>query len=218
MYSETDNNLKVLNKKVQNDGGIIEGSPEDSLIQAYSNILSSREAAEAHHDNVMNTIQTTVNLQDAKALKRRADDIIAYNGFRTEIWNAANEYAMGTAKQELNVDPYSMENVKFNHEKQLKDYDFDPKIPYTSTIDIYSVGKTLSILITGNSWTSLPASFSQDPEIESLIKDCMCSQAFRPNAAELEIKYSWLQESSEIIKRTSNSISFNGPQEINQLQ
>lgn len=125
MYAETDNNLKVLSKKVKNDGGIIEDSPEDSLIQAYTKILDSKQAAEAHHDTVLNSIQTATNLQDPKALKRRADDIIAYNGFRTEIWNASNEYAMGTAKQELTVDPYSMENVRFNHEKKLKDYEFD---------------------------------------------------------------------------------------------
>ncbi len=125
IYAETDNNLKVLQKKDKEDGGTIPNSPEDGLMQAYARILESRPAAEAHHDKVMSTINTTINLQDQKALLRRADDIVAYNGFRTEIWNAADEYAFGTAKQSVKADEYSLENVKFQHDLQKTDYEFE---------------------------------------------------------------------------------------------
>ena len=89
----------------------------------------------------------------------------------------------------------------------FKDFDFDPEVPYTSAVDIYSIGKTLSVLISGEAYTSLPAS-SQDSELNAMIKDCMCQKSFRLSAVDLEKKYSWLNDDSISTSCSSSSVSY----------
>lgn len=89
----------------------------------------------------------------------------------------------------------------------FKDFDFDPEVPYTSAVDIYSIGKTLSVLINGEVYTSSPALCDKDSELSNMIKDCMCPKSSRLSAVELEKKYSWLGEDDTSIQTTSCSSS-----------
>lgn len=123
-YDSVENNLKLLNEKIRKEGGYTQDSPEDSLMQAYKQVLESRPAAEAHNDLVMDTINSTSGLVDRDHLRQRADSIVAFKGFNDTVWNAASEYAQGTVKHEKKADPFALEGVRFQHDVALKSMDY----------------------------------------------------------------------------------------------
>lgn len=128
-YNELETTKDVLEEKIKTDGGLIAGSTEDTSYNLLVKLLASKPAADAHYDEVLNTIDTTKNLQDISALRQRADAIIAYGDFQATVWNASKEYAMGTQKSEMKADPYAL--ASFNNSLSLRntiasqDHDFD---------------------------------------------------------------------------------------------
>lgn len=123
MYSNVETQAKLLKQSAKEDGGIIKDSEEDTILQAYNKILQTKQGAEDHHNAVQGLIESSADVNNLRALRQRVDGIVAMNGFRSTIWNAANEYAMGTQKQDIKADPYALENVRFQHELAGKDYD-----------------------------------------------------------------------------------------------
>lgn len=137
-YKELADTKGVLEEKIKNDGGAIAGSVEDTSYNLLVKLLASKPAADAHYDEVLNTVDTAKNLKDVSQLRQRADAIVAYGDFQATIWNAAKEYAMGTQKSEMKADPYdlasfnsslslrntiSSQNHDFDIWKQKKDYE-----------------------------------------------------------------------------------------------
>lgn len=128
-YAELENTKKVLQDKITADGGLVKGSVEDSSYGLLVQLLASKPAADAHYDEVINTIDTTKNLQDISALRQRADAIIAYGDFQATIWNASKEYAAGTQKSEMKADPYSLaqynSSLSLRNTLSAQDHDLD---------------------------------------------------------------------------------------------
>jgi len=128
-YQELESTKGVLEDKAKVDGGMVKGSPEETSYSLLSKLLESKADNEAHHDQVLNTIDTAKNLQDFTQLKHRVDAIVAYGDFYSTLNNAAKEYAMATQKSEMKADPYEL--AKFNSSLSLRNtlsaqtHDFD---------------------------------------------------------------------------------------------
>lgn len=103
---------QILEDRVREEGGIIPGSDEESSLSLLDALSENNQAVEAYHTNVLNEIKTAPNLQDLKALRSRADSIVANTLLQGSLNAAAYEYAMGTAKRTMQADPYALESFK----------------------------------------------------------------------------------------------------------
>lgn len=122
----TDSKMLELNAK---QNGTFNG---DGTLDAYDRLqmlMAQSDASAQYHENVSNLINTAPNLNNIKALRNRADSIVANIAFKDDMDKAAYAYAMGTSKHEIKADPYAMaaynSSLDLNKSKQLKDYDFE---------------------------------------------------------------------------------------------
>lgn len=103
---------KILQDQMTAQGVNIANSKEETALELIDALYEKNQAATAYHEGVLNEIKTAPNLNDLKALRNRADGIVANSYFQHTLDSAAYDYAMGTAKRELKADPYALERFR----------------------------------------------------------------------------------------------------------
>lgn len=130
--TKSSENLNELRGRAEVDKEVLEtgdvpGPDTETAYEKITRLLANTEGAKTKHEEVAGLIKTTSNIDDIEALRSRADQIMSNSFLSNTLDAAAYEYAMGTAKHDMKVDPYKFESFKagldISKAKQLKDYD-----------------------------------------------------------------------------------------------
>lgn len=119
---------KTLQQQMDSQGVKVGNSKEESAFELINALYEKNQAATVYHEGVLNEIKTAPNLNDLKALRSRADGIVANSYFQHTLDAAAYDYAMGTAKRELKADPYALERFRtsqniYEHSAKMQNED-----------------------------------------------------------------------------------------------
>jgi len=112
MLDELTVKKKILEERAAQMGGVIKGSNEESSLELINALLENSGTVKQYHEGVLNEIKTAPNLNDLKALRVRADSLVANTLLQGTLNTAAFDYAMGTAKREMKADPYDLERFR----------------------------------------------------------------------------------------------------------
>jgi len=108
-------------------GKIAEGDGTTNDYDRLMALIDHSKNAETVHQRQQNLIRTAPNIDNAQGLKARAQQIMAGMFMQEDLGRAAYTYAMGTAKQELKADPYSLaafnSKLSYSNASRLKAQD-----------------------------------------------------------------------------------------------
>lgn len=99
---------KALEVLAASNGGTISGDGVEDQWGKLQDLLAKTDSSEQYHQQVSDLINTAPHLNDIQSLRNRADNIVANGNFMNTIDAAAYDYAMGTSKRDMKVNPYEL--------------------------------------------------------------------------------------------------------------
>ena len=106
--------LKLKKSILEKQGTPIPGSDQESSLNLINSLLENSDKVKAYHEGVLNEIKSAPNAGDLRALRARADGLVANSLLQHTLNTSAYTYAMGTAKTDMKADPFALAHYNTN--------------------------------------------------------------------------------------------------------
>ncbi len=118
-HKQLDNSLKLTEKNIEDSGGVKSDNP---LVAHYAAMLQQKEAlnkTSQYNETFTLNPQSTFSL-DREAKRSHIDNLVAGSMLSGNLLQLANAWANGNSSSEMQADPYGVQAVKFEQDKQME--------------------------------------------------------------------------------------------------
>lgn len=128
---ETNNSIntkkKLIEQKIQTQG--VDPDLDKDMVAMYQNLTSDSQVQASVLDKNKSVLTQTTGFDvtgiDRESLRYRVDNALALYGIDDIANKTAQSYAMAKEKIDFQVNPYTLEKVKFGYSKALQDNKFE---------------------------------------------------------------------------------------------